>query len=222
MESAAGRIKSSSSLLVDHFVNLDYKSIRPTNISKVYPRRAMVYFDYTVFELQGSLLDFEFAVHALAFDIARFPQGPGKEIINTVYNNIYSNLSSTRHESQALRAKNHSDIQSTMIQPRKDNPSELLRLSKYTKAIITKTENLETSSLHSSTKSLLDVLMLIQCESRDWVTMGDYTTSNLAGGPAAFLESARNRSPKAVADQFNVQPLFNNEYYEKLIECDTQ
>ena len=60
--------------------------------------------------------------------------------------------------------------------------------------------------------------MAIQSDSRDWLTMQDYATHNLAGSPAVFLRSTRDRDPEAVARQFDVHPVFRNTWVDDHLE----
>jgi hypothetical protein len=69
-------------------------------------------------------------------------------------------------------------------------------------------------SLEASTSGLRNVLLAIQSDSRDWLTMQDYLTHNLAGSPAAFLDAYRERDPKAVARRFDVHPVFRNTWVD--------
>ena len=78
LERAFSRFKRSGSLLIDHFVNLDYSKIRPTNVADVFPTRAMRYFDWSTQDLKNEVVHFEAALHALSLDLDDSWMGRGK------------------------------------------------------------------------------------------------------------------------------------------------
>jgi hypothetical protein len=77
-----------------------------------------------------------------------------------------------------------------------------------------KTRNTEVKSLEASTSGLRNVLLAIQSDSRDWLTMQDYMTHNLAGSPGAFMKAYRDEEPEAIARQFDVHPVFRNPWVD--------
>ena len=74
------------------------------------------------------------------------------------------------------------------------------------------------SALGASTTGLRNVLLAIQSDSRDWLTMQDYATHNLAGGPEAVTRAFEDRSPEAIRRQFSVAPVFRNTWVDEKME----
>jgi hypothetical protein len=220
LERAYSRFKRSGSLLVDHFVNLDYSKIRPTNVASVYPTRAMRYFDWSAQELRNELLHFEASLHALNLDLDRFMDGPGKRTLAYLYRETAGPWAQVTAENDRDRDKTHGALKGAQAALSKDgdNTSNYIRLSSLTRLAIQKTKNTEVKSLEASTSGLRNVLMAIQSDSRDWLTMQDYVTLNLAGSPGAFRQSYRNRDPAAVARQFDVHPIFRNTWVDDKLE----
>jgi hypothetical protein len=123
-------------------------------------------------------------------------------------------------ENDRDREKTHDALKGAQAALSKDgdNTSNYIRLSSLTRLAIQKTRNTEVKSLEASTSGLRNVLMAIQSDSRDWLTMQDYVTLNLAGSPGAFRQSYRNRDPEAVARQFDVHPIFRNTWVDDKLE----
>jgi hypothetical protein len=220
LERAYSRFKRSGSLLVDYFVNLDYSSIRPTNVAALYPTRAMRYFDWSAQELRNELLHFEAALHAMNLDLDRFLDGPGKRTLAYLYRETGGSLAQVTAENDRERERTHGALKQAQAALGRggDNTSNYIRLSAVTRLAIQKTKNTEVKSLEASTGGLRSVLLAIQSDSRDWLTMQDYVTHNLAGSPAAFMQSYRDRDPGAVARQFEVQPVFRNTWVDERLE----
>lgn len=220
LERAYSRFKRSGSLLVDYFVNLEYSKIRPTNVASLYPTRAMRYFDWSAQELRNELLHFEASLHALNLDLDRFMDGPGKRTLAYLYRETAGPWAQVTAENDRDRERTHGALKGAQAALSRDgdNTSNYIRLSALTRLAIQKTRNTEVKSLEASTSGLRNVLMAIQSDSRDWLTMQDYVTHNLAGSPAVFLRSTRDRDPEAVARQFDVHPVFRNTWVEDHLE----
>ncbi len=216
LERAYSRFKRSGGLLVDFFVNLDYAKIRPTNISMVYPTRAMRYFDWSTNEFRNELLHFETSLHALNLDLDRFMDGPGKRTLAYLYRETAGSLAQVETENDRDRAGTHQALKDAQAALGRggDNTSNYIRLSALTRLAIQKTRNTQVKSLEASTSGLRNVLMAVQSDSRDWLTMKDYVTHNLAGSPDAFSKAYQDRSPEAIGRQFDVQPIFRNTWVE--------
>ncbi len=216
LERAYSRFKTSGGLLVDFFVNLDYAKIRPTNITMVYPTRAMRYFDWSVDEFRNELLHFETSLHALNLDLDRFVDGPGKRTLAYIYRETAGSLAQVETENDRDREGTHQALKDAQAALGRggDNTSNYIRLSALTRLAIQKTRNTQVKSLEASTSGLRDVLMAVQSDSRDWLTMQDYLTHNLAGSPEAFGQAYHDKSPEAISRQFDVQPIFRNTWVD--------
>ena len=110
LEKGFSRFKRASSLLVTHFVNLDYAKIRPTNITMLYPTRAVRYFDWAVEDLKYDLLHFELALHALNMDLERFVDGPGKKTIAYLYRETGGYLGTVDGDNEKQRQATHTAL----------------------------------------------------------------------------------------------------------------
>lgn len=220
LEKSFARFKRASGLLVDYYANLDYSKIRPTNITMLYPTRAIRYFDWSVDGLKYETLHFELAFHALNLDLDRFQDGPGKQTLAYLYQEGTSWLAAVDGENEKQRQTTHDALQGAQASLKKsdDNTSNYIRLSSLTKLAIEKTRNTKVKSLEASTTGLRNVLMATQSDSRDWLTMQDYATHNLAGSPKAFARGFEDRSPNAIRDQFDVAPVFQNTWVDRKIE----
>jgi hypothetical protein len=216
LERAYSRFKRSGSLLVDHFVNLDYSKIRPTNVAEVFPTRAIRYFDWAAQDLKNELIHFEASLHALNLDLDRFMDGPGKRTLAYLYRETAGPWAQVTAGNDRDRERTHSALKGAQAALGRggDNTSNYLRLSSLTRLALQKTRNTEIKSLEASTSGLRNVLVAIQSDSRDWLTMQDYMNHNLAGSPGAFLNAYRNDDPEAVARQFDVHPLFRNPWVD--------
>jgi hypothetical protein len=220
LERSFSRFKRSTGLLVDYYANLDYSKIRPTNITMLYPTRAIRYFDWSVDGLKYETLHFELAFHALNLDLDRFINGPGKQTLAYLYQEGASWMAAVDGENEKQRQATHSALQGGQeaLTKSDDNTSNYIRLSSLTKLAIEKTRNTKIKSLEASTTGLRNVLMATQSDSRDWLTMQDYVTHNLAGSPKAFTRGFEDRSPEAIREQFDVAPVFQNKWVDKKID----
>ena len=216
LERAFSRFKRSGSLLVDHFVNLDYSKIRPTNVADVFPTRAMRYFDWSVQDLKNELVHFEAALHALSLDLDRFMDGSGKRTLAYMYRETAGSLAQVTAKNDRDRERTHAALKSAqgVLARSDDNTSNYLRLSALTRLALQKTRNTQIKSLEASTSGLRNVLLAVQSDSRDWLTMQDYVTLNLAGSPGAFLKAYHDENPDAVARQFDVNPILRNTWVD--------
>lgn len=216
LERAYSRFKRSGSLLVDYYVGLDYSKIRPTNVAMLYPTRAILYFDWSVNDFQNELLHFEAAFHALNLDLDRFMDGPGKRTLAYLYRETAGPLAQVTAQNDKERERTHAALQGAqgVLNKGSDNTSNYLRLSALTRLALEKTRNTQVKSLEASTSGLRNVLVAIQSDSRDWLTMQDYLTLNLAGSPGAFTKAYRDQNPEAVAKQFDVHPIFRNPWVD--------
>lgn len=217
LERAYSRFKRSGGLLVDHFVNLDYAKIRPTNVADVFPTRAIRYFDWAAQDLKNELIHFEASLHALNLDLDRFMEGPGKRTLAYLYRETSGQWAVVTVENDRERERTHGALRGAQAALGRggDNTSNYLRLSSLTRLALQKTRNTEVKSLEASTSGLRNVLVAIQSDSRDWLTMQDYMSHNLAGSPGAFLKAYRNDDPEAVARQFDVHPVFRNPWVDE-------
>jgi hypothetical protein len=216
LERAYSRFKRSGSLLMDHFVNLDYSKIRPTNITEIYPTRAIRYFDWSAQDLKNELVHFEASLHALNLDLDRFMDGPGKRILAYMYRETAGSWAQVTVGNDQERERTHGALQQAQgaLSRGGDNTSNYLRLSSLTRLALQKTRNTEVKSLEASTSGLRNVLIAVQSDSRDWLTMQDYLGQNLAGSPGAFLKAYHDNDPEAVARQFDVHPVFRNPWVD--------
>jgi hypothetical protein len=220
LERAYSRFKRSGSLLIDHFVNLDYGKIRPTNVASIYPTRAIRYFDWSAQDLKNELVHYEASMHALGLDLDRFLDGPGKRTLAYLYRETAGGWAQVTVRNDRERERTHGalkDAQAALTRGG-DNTSNYLRLSSLTRLALAKTRNTEVKALEASTGGLRNVLIAIQSDSRDWLTMQDYVSDNLAGSPGTFLKAYRNEDPEAVARQFDVHPLFRNPWVDGQME----
>lgn len=220
LERSFTRFKKAGRLLFDYYANLDYSKIRPTNITMLYPGRAIRYFDYSVNSLSYDVRHFEYSAHALAIDMDRFLNGPGKSTVAYMTNEFASFLGSVAGGNDHEREVSHSALQGAMksIPPDADNTSNYIRLSAITGLAIQKTKQLEIKSLAASTSGLRNVLTAIQSDSRDWITMGDYVTQNIAGTPSAVMQSFRQRTPRPINQTLRVNSIFNNKWVDGQLE----
>jgi hypothetical protein len=220
LERSFTRFKKAGRLLFDYYANLDYSKIRPTNITMLYPGRAIRYFDYSVNSLSYDIRHFEYSAHALAIDMDRFLNGPGKSTVAYMTNEFASFLGSVAGGNDHEREVSHSALQGAMksIPPDADNTSNYIRLSAITGLAIQKTKQLEIKSLAASTSGLRNVLTAIQSDSRDWITMGDYVTQNIAGTPSAVMQSFNQRTPRPINQTLRVNSIFNNKWVDGQLE----
>lgn len=216
LERAYSRFKRSGGLLVDYFVNLEYSKIRPTNITMIYPTRAMRYFDWSANEFRNELMHFETSLHALNLDLDRFMDGPGKRTLAYIYRETGSSLAQIETINDRDRENTHKALKDAQAALGRggDNTSNYIRLSSLTRLAIQKTRNTQVKSLEASTSGLRSVLIAIQSDSRDWLTMQDYVTHNLAGSPQALGQAYQDRDPGAISKQFDVHPVFKNTWVE--------
>jgi hypothetical protein len=224
LERAYSRFKRSGSLLMDHFVNLDYSKIRPTNITEIYPTRAIRYFDWSSQDLKNELVHFEASLHALNLDLDRFMDGPGKRTLAYMYRETGGSWAQVTVGNDRERERTHGALKQAQAALGRggDNTSNYLRLSSLTRLALQKTRNTEVKSLEASTSGLRNVLIAVQSDSRDWLTMQDYLGQNLAGSPGAFLKAYRDNDPDAVARQFDVHPVFRNPWVDAHVEGNPQ
>lgn len=220
LERSFTRFKQAGRLLFDYYTNLDYSRLRPTNITMLYPTRAIRYFDFGVDNLAFDVRHFELAAHALALDIDRFLNGPGKATLAYMNGEFLANLSTVDGENEHQRQLNHGALQGALrtAQGSGENNSNYIRLSALTKLALQKTQNLQIKSLEASTSGLRNVLTAVQSDSRDWLTMGDYITENIAGTPDALLQSFEQRRPRPVAQQLKVGTLFSNSWVDQEVQ----
>lgn len=220
LERAFSRFKRSGSLLSDYFVNLDYSKIRPTNVADLFPTRAIRYFDWSTQDLQNELVHFESSLHALNLDLDRFMDGPGKRTLAYMYRETAGSMAQVTAQNDRDRETTHGALRGAQAALGRggDNTSNYLRLSALTRLALQKTRNTEVKSLEASTSGLRNVLIAIQSDSRDWLTMQDYVTHNLAGSPGAFLKAYQDKDPDAITKQFDVHPIFRNNWVDDKVE----
>jgi hypothetical protein len=221
LERSFTRFKQAGHLIFDYYSNLDYSKIRPTNLTVLYPTRAIRYFDFAANNLAYDVNHFEFAAHAMALDLDRFLNGPGLATVAYMQREFLSSLSTVDGENEHQREMNHQALQGAMqtVGKSDQNNSNYIRLSAITRLAIQRTQNLQVKSLEASTTGLRNVLTGIQSDSRDWLTMGDYVTENLAGTPSALMQSFEKRKPTPVANQMKVGTIFNNKWVDEKLEA---
>jgi hypothetical protein len=188
----------------------------------LYPTRAIRYFDWSVNDFQNELLHFEASFHALNLDLDRFMDGPGKMTLAYLYRETAGPLAQVTAQNDKERERTHAALQGAqgVLNKGGDNTSNYLRLSALTRLALEKTRNTQVKSLEASTSGLRNVLVAIQSDSRDWLTMQDYLTLNLAGSPGAFTKAYRDQNPEAVAKQFDVRPIFRNPWVDDHVQGD--
>ncbi len=220
LERSFSRFRQSGKMLFDYYGNLDYSKVRPTNMTILYPTRAIRYFDFATDNLAFDVKHFEFAAHAMALDVDRFLNGPGKSTIAYLNREFLSNLSTIDGENENQRQQNHAAYQGSLkaAGASEDRNSNYIRLSAVTRLVIQKTQNLQLKSLQASTSGLRNVLIAGQSDSRDWLTMSDYVTQNIAGTPGALMQSFDHRTPHPIAEQLTVGSLFNNDWVDDQVK----
>ena len=159
-------------------------------------------------------------MHALSLDLDRFMDGPGKSTLAYIYRETTGSMAQVTAQNDRDRERTHAALQSAQgaLTRSDDNTSNYLRLSALTRLALQKTRNTQIKSLEASTSGLRNVLLAVQSDSRDWLTMQDYLTLNLAGSPGAFLKAYRDENPDAVAQQFDVNPIFRNPWVDDHVE----
>ena len=175
--SAAWDGLSASALnLYNYYKNLDYRSLKLTNITKLLPITYIYEVDISSYCLQSSLVSFNKSVDALCFQSDRLTRGnygPFNPIILAVYAELLQATGQSGEQTTNIIDSSMSAL-NKVTQGTKDCPANKAYLSNITKATYNVLTNQRLIVMNERNRAAAGMLFLVQTEANDWVTYNNH------------------------------------------------
>jgi len=200
--------------IFEYYETLDWKSIRPTNITKILPIKGLYYLDYQKKNLQASMEDFTIACDILAFQtdlLTHGNYGPINPVIRAVYG-ILGNSALQASENTTKTIENAAEKLDEAKAVTQKTASDQVYLSNITKASYNIIRNQRNKLCTNGTAGMASALYVIQAEAKQWETFA-HCMDRAADLPRAVREGDRKNSLLPVVWQLKTPRVFG----EKLL-----
>ena len=175
--SAAWDGLSASALnLYNYYKNLDYRSLKLTNITKLLPITYIYEIDISSYCLQSSLVSFNKSVDALCFQSDRLTRGnygPFNPVILAVYAELLQATGQSGEQTTSIIDSSTAAL-NKVTQGTKDCPANKAYLSNITKATYNVLTNQRLIVMNERNRAAAGMLFLVQTEANDWVTYNNH------------------------------------------------
>ena len=196
-----------------YYEDLDYSTIRLTNITKILPAHTVYSLDYNLFRLQSSLANFNLAVDALAFQTDRFTRGnygPFNPLISMAYAELAQAAFQSGEAGSKATATTTANLDA-LTRRSGSSSSDAAYLSNITRASHNLLTNNRYRIMNERTRSAALALYLAESDSKAWITYSRHMRHTFDAAPAAGRAAEEERSFLPVVDHFRSPGLFSNE-----------
>ncbi len=197
----------------EYYKNLDFKSIRLTNIATILPINHLKMVDTQLYSLQASINDFELALDALAFQsdkITKGHYGPIKPLVFTVTRSLRDIKLSSGENTTRIIEENSKRLDK-LTGKTGTTASQACYLSNITATIQTVTSVHREPLYNDRIKALGTALMVTETETKDWIEYANFMYSI----PGKFSRDFSNGEWQKAPLTCIVQNLYHRKLFSK-------
>ncbi len=216
------QLNKTTKMIADYYTNLDWKSIRPTNITKVFPTMAFYSLDWSIAQVRGTLMDATKALEKLCLitgATSEYYVNRNKDPLICVGSSTLSRILIESGEATTKKLDNanidRNGVQQALNAPTNIkgglNPADQWKLVNYLRNTREVIKNNDLRIMNDKGLSFAVSLMMIEDDANSWVQYSKYMSTTLTpqnlSNIAADCKKTGNLWP--VFEGFNAPVLFS-------------